>query len=145
MLCQGEWSLCDDGIVRPIMQGRILDGSGMWRRVEFLLDTGADGTVISADVLEALNLQRIQPKDRIGGVGGLADSVDVTTQIGLERDDGQWITLRGTYAACLQQEALDISILGRDILNIFAVVVDRPGDRVILLHGEDRYAIQRRR
>ena len=46
MLCQGEWSLCDDGIVRPIMQARILGGDGMWRRIKFLLDTGADRTVI---------------------------------------------------------------------------------------------------
>ena len=73
------------------------------RTIKFLLDTGADRTVISASVLEALNLQGVQPKDRIGGVGGLAESVDVTTQIRLVRDDGQWVTLRGTYAACLEQ------------------------------------------
>ena len=28
MPCHGEWLLCDDGIVRPIMWGRILDGDG---------------------------------------------------------------------------------------------------------------------
>ena len=65
MLCQGEWLLCDDGIVRPIMRGRIRDGEGMWRRVKFLLDTGADGTVICANVLEALNLPYVQPVDRL--------------------------------------------------------------------------------
>ncbi len=143
MLCQGEWLVCDDGIVRPIVRGRILGGNGEWRRIKFLLDTGADRTVISASVLGALNLQGVQPKDRIGGVGGLADSVDVTTQIRLARDDGQWVTLRGTYTACLDSEILDISVLGRDILNLFAVIVDRAADRVMLLHGADRYSILR--
>jgi predicted aspartyl protease len=144
MLCQGEWSLCDDGIVRPIMRGRIRDGDGTWRRVKFLLDTGADGTVICANVLEALNLPYVQPVDRIGGVGGIAASVNVRTQIQLASNDGQWITFRGAYAACLQHGVLDMSVLGRDILNIFAVIVDRPADRVTLLHGADGYALQRR-
>jgi hypothetical protein len=144
MLCQGEWMRCDDGIAQPILRGRILGSDGVWRRIEFLLDTGADKTVISANVLKSLNLQYVQPVDRIGGVGGFVDSVDVTTQIRLARDDGQWVTLRGTYAACLQGEALDMSVLGRDILNIFAVIVNRAADRVILLHGADGYSIQRR-
>ena len=144
MLCQGEWLLCDDGIVRPIMWARILGGDAVWRRFKFLLDTGADRTVISASVLEALNLQCVQPKDRIGGIGGLANSVDVTTQIRLARDDGAWVTLRGTYAACLDHEVLDISVLGRDILNLFAVIVNRAADGVMLLHGADRYSILRR-
>ena len=144
MLCPGEWLQCDDGIVRPIMWTRILGGDGSWRSVKFLLDTGADRTVISANVLALLDLPCVRSEDRIGGVGGLADSVNVTTRICLQRDDGQWITLRGTYAACVQQEILDISVLGRDILNIFAVIVDRAADRVVLLHGSDSYAIQRR-
>ena len=144
MRCQGEWLLCDDGIVRPIMRATILGGDGTWRRIKFVMDTGADRTVISASVLEELNLQYVRPNDRIGGVGGLVDSVNVTTQIRLASDDGHWITLRGTYAACLQHEALDMSVLGRDILNIFAVIVDRPADRLVLLHGTDGYAIQHR-
>jgi hypothetical protein len=32
-------------------------------------------------------------------------------------------------------------VLGRDILNLFAVIVDRAADRVVLLHGADRYSI----
>ena len=144
MLCQGEWLLCDDGIVRPIVRAEVLGGDDEWRSVKFLLDTGADTTVISASVLNELGLPRVQPVDRIGGVGGLADSVNVKTQIRLTRDDGQWVALRGTYTACLDSEILDISVLGRDILNLFAVIVDRAADRVMLLHGADRYSVLRR-
>ena len=144
MLCKGEWFRSADGIVRPIMRAEILGGDGSWRSIAFLVDTGADRTVISAGVLGLLDLYGVQPEDRIGGVGGLVDSVDVTTQIRLARGNSQWVTLRGTYAACLREETLDISVLGRDILNIFAVIVDRAADRVVLLHGSDSYAIQRR-
>ena len=144
MLCQGEWFQGSDGIVRPIVWAEVLGADGAWIKVPFLLDTGADRTVISAGVLHLLNLQGVQPLDRIGGVGGIVNSVDVATRIRLTRDDGQWVTLRGTYAACLQHETLDISVLGRDILNLFAVIVDRAADRVVLLHGSDSYAIQRR-
>ena len=143
MRCNGEWLPCDDGIVRPILRANVLGSDNEWTSVIFLLDTGADRSVISASVLDELRLPFVQSEDRIGGVGGLVDSVNVTTQIRLPRGGGQWITLRGTYAACLHQEALDMSVLGRDILNIFAVIVDRAGDRVALLHGADGYVIQR--
>jgi len=144
MRCNGLWRHGEDGIVRPVIVTEVLRPEGTWWPVEFLVDTGADRTVISAGVLNELGLLYTLPVDRIGGVGGFVDSVDVTTQIRLERDDGQWVTLRGTYAACLQSEALDMSVLGRDILNIFAVIVDRAADRVLLLHGADGYSIQRR-
>jgi hypothetical protein len=127
-----------------MMLVRILDNNGIDRQFDFLLDTGADRTVICAIDFEKLRLPSVRPVDQIGGVGGIADSVDVTTQIGLRRDDGQWITLRGTYAACLQRDALDMSVLGRDVLNMFAVIVDRGADHVMLLHGAHTYAIQRR-
>jgi hypothetical protein len=42
------------------------------------------------------------------------------------------------------ENLLDISVLGREIVNIFAVIVDRTANRVVLLHGSDSYGIQRR-
>ena len=46
----GEWLLCDDGIVRPVIRGEILDSDGLWVPSAFLVDTGADRTVFSAEV-----------------------------------------------------------------------------------------------
>ena len=37
---------------------------------------------------------------------------------------------RGQYAAVTELEALDMSVLGRDITGLFAVVVDEPGSRL---------------
>jgi hypothetical protein len=89
-----------------------------------LVDTGADRTVLSANVLQSLNLdlETTTPADRIGGVGGLVDSVSVNTQIRLSRDDSQKAVFRSEYAACTDHEALDMSVLGRDIrANVVAI------------------------
>ncbi len=143
MRFDGEWLECDDGIVRPVIRAEMLAGTGAWRAVELLVDTGADRTVISANVLATLNLETAQPQDRIGGVGGLVDSVNVQTQIRLTRDDRQKAVFRGNYAACTQHEALDMSVLGRDVLEMFAVIVDRRAEMVAIIGGQHRYSIQR--
>ena len=56
MLFRGEWLLCDDGIVRPIIRGEILGSDGSWCAAEFVVDTGADRTVLSANILDGLDL-----------------------------------------------------------------------------------------
>jgi len=141
MRFNGEWLQCDDGIVRPVMRAEIEANGGAWRAMELLVDTGADRTVLSANVLESLNLATTESQDGIGGVGGLVDSVVVKTRIRLTRDDGRTATFHGEYAACVEQETLDMSVLGRDILELFAVIVDRPRAAVTLLGGRHRYTI----
>ena len=141
MRFDGEWLECDDGIVRPVIRAEVLAGDGTWRSVELLVDTGADRTVISANVLESLDLAATEPRDRIGGVGGLVDSVNVRTQIRLTREDGQKVIFRSDYAACIDHEALDMTVLGRDLLEMFAVIVDRRADVVAIIGGQHRYTI----
>ncbi len=141
MRFNGQWLQCDDGIVRPVIRAEIFAGDGVWRAVELLVDTGADRTVISANVLESLNLETTAPKIQIGGVGGLVDSVIVETQIRLSRDDGEKAIFRGEYAACTDREALDMSVLGRDILEMFALIVDYPNEVVALIGGRHRYSV----
>ena len=83
-----------------------------------------------------------EPRSGIGGVGGLVDSVVVKTRIRLTRDDGMKATFHGEYAACVEHEALDMSVLGRDILELFAVIVDRPSGVVAMLGGRHRYTVE---
>ena len=45
--------------------------------------------------------------------------------------------------ACTQHEALDMSVLGRDLLEMFAVIVDRRADVVAIIGGQHRYTIHR--
>ena len=66
---------------------------------------------------------------------GFADSVTIITIMRFLRDDGKWVTFRGEYAACTNYEILDMSVLGRDILNLFAVIVHRAAN-VVTMIGE---------
>jgi predicted aspartyl protease len=142
MRFNGEWLQCDDGIVRPIIRAEILSGDGNWRRFELLVDTGADRTVISANILAALNIAATHPQQQIAGAGGFLNSVIVNTQIRLTRDDGETAIFRGEYHACTQEEALDMSVLGRDLLDMFVLIVDKGNDVVAIIGGHHRYTIQ---
>jgi len=142
MRFDGQWLQCDDDIVRPVIRAEILAGDDVWRALELLVDTGADRTVISANVLESLNLQTSEPRGQIGGVGGLVDSVTVSTEIRFTRDDGRKTAFLADYAACTGHEALDMSVLGRDVLDMFAVVVDRRADVVTIVGGDHHYIIR---
>lgn len=142
MRINGRWVLGDDGIVRPVILGEILASNGSWVRAPFLVDTGADQTVFSATILENLYLQPLNTQNRLGGVGGLVDSIVVQTQIRLYRETGRAVVFRSQYAAVTEVDALDISVLGRDITGLFAVIVDQPGNVVCLLGQRHRYTIE---
>jgi predicted aspartyl protease len=144
MRFNGEWLLCDDGIRRPVMRAEVLSRNGQWKAAELLVDTGADRSVLSANIIEAFNLETSEPQTRIGGVGGLVESVTVTIQIRLTRDDDQKVLFRGSYAGCIRREALDMSVLGRDVLEMFSVIIDRPANVVAILDGNHYYAIHQR-
>lgn len=141
MRIEGEWFQCDDGMVRPVIRGEILNARGDWEPALFLVDTGADCTVFSAAMLDALGFAYGPERRRLGGVGGLAESVEVSTQIQLVQDDGGQAVFRGRYSAFTQLESLDMSVLGRDITQMFAVIVDRPNGVVALVRPSHRYRI----
>lgn len=141
MQINGEWLLCDDGVVRPVIRGEILTNERLWQPAEFLVDTGADRTVFSAATLSKLGLQPIVVQERLGGLGGLIDAVVVATQIQLTRETGSKVVFRSQYAAVTAVEALDICVLGRDITGLFTMLVDQPGNLVCLLGQRHRYTI----
>lgn len=92
MRIDGEWYECDDGVVRPVIRGEVMDAGGAWVAAEFLLDSGADRTVLSAALLSMLRLQTALPPDRLGGVGGT-------------RDGQGKVLFRGEFAAVTALEA----------------------------------------
>ncbi len=142
MRVNGEWLLCDDGIERPVIRGEIATCDGLWLAAEFLVDTGADRTVLTADMFSALGFSPSHAHERIQGVGGVVDSVVLETRIRLSRDDAGRVIFRGRYVAVTDGETLDMSVLGRDITGLFAVIVDRPDDVVCLLGQRHRYRIE---
>ena len=141
MLLPGYWLLCEDGVLRPIFQARLVTGAGLPLTVEFLADTGVDRTVLCAAVLRDLGLPTLAAPTTLAGVGGSTAAVTVHTSIELPRDDGGTAVFRGQFAAFTAPEALDMSVLGRDVTNLFTLIVDRPRDVVCLLGAGHQYAI----
>jgi hypothetical protein len=140
MRINGEWLLCDDGVVRPIVRGQIETADGDWFPCEFLADVGADRTVLTATVVSFLGFELVK-SGQLGGWGGNAPMAEIETRIRLGSQDGRQALFRGKFAAAIDDDTLDIAILGRDITNLFAVVVDQPGDTVCFLRGNDGYRI----
>jgi hypothetical protein len=79
--------------------------------------------------------------ERIGGIGGVVESVVVETQIRLTRENGGKVLFRGQYAGVAEVGALDMSVFGRDLTSLFVVIVDWPQQVVCLLGQRHRYAI----
>lgn len=142
MRIDGEWALFDDGVVRPMVGGEILAADGSWVKFPFLVDTGADRTVLTAAALTQLGLRPITSYDGISGLGGMAESVIIETQIRLSRENSSKVVFRGQYAAVTEVQSLDMCVLGRDITGFFAVIVDQARGVVCMLSQRHHYTIQ---
>jgi predicted aspartyl protease len=137
----GFWLLCDDGIVRPILDGTVKKADGTSLPVRFLIDSGADCTVFSAEIHAKLGLTSLEGGNNLAGVGGRVQSTVVEARVRFLDTEGNGIQFVGRYAAILDPEALDMSVLGRDILNLFAVILDRPREAVYLLGQGSGYSL----
>lgn len=141
MRVNGIWQRDNEGTLCPTVPVSLEAHDGSWRTVDFLVDTGTDRTVFSADLVAHLGLPQSSAV-QLRGVGGLASSVWVQTSLRLQRDDGGTVTFKSHFVGFTALAALDMSLLGRDVLNFFAVIVDQPRNAVCLLAERHRYAIQ---
>jgi hypothetical protein len=141
MRFDGRWRLCEDGLVRPVLSGEVLASDVNWVSASFLVDCGADRTVFNLPVLKALNIAATAVGVPLEGVGGLTAAVVVQTQMRFQRETGEAVVFKGKFAAITDPHSLDMSVLGRDITNLFALIVDRPQDVVALLGKGHRYHI----
>lgn len=65
----------------------------------------------------------------------------IETQMRLTRENNGKVLFRGQYARVTEVEALAMSVLGRDVTNLFAVIVDWPQQIVSLLGQRHQYTI----
>jgi hypothetical protein len=145
MLVPGEWQLRDDGVVRPIMRAKVLGNAGHLTPENFLIDSGADRTVLSAVLLSRLYLptRSAAPGFTLSGIGGTSAFVLVTTVIELMRDDGGAVRIRGEFAGFTDPRATDLSVLRHDVLDNFDLIIGRQRNDILLLAPRHRYRIDR--
>lgn len=145
MRVNGQWLICEDGVVRPVVLGLVRTADQEMVEVTFLLDAGADRTVFCAGFLALLQpLESSMPEQiHLAGVGGMVGSITVGTVIGFVRDDGRVAIVRGQFGVFTEGESAELSVLGRDVTNNFSVIYDYPNAMVALLARPHYYEIKR--
>jgi hypothetical protein len=144
MLVRGEWQLRDDGVLRPIVRARV-GGGGSPIPENFLIDSGADRSVLSAVLVTRLQVptRSAPPGFILSGIGGTSEFVLVTTVLEFIRDDGGAVKVRGEFTGFTDPTATDLSILGRDVLDHFDLVLSRRRSEILLLAPRHQYRIER--
>jgi ribosomal protein L14 len=142
MLISGRWIKSKGGEDWPVVIASVTGATRTLADVPFLIDTGADQTLLCAEVARLLQLSQGRLPHALKGVGSVIESYVVSTEIRLRREDGVDVSFNGPIACCVQPDVLDMSVLGRDILNKFAVIIDNPGHRIALVRERHRYAIE---
>lgn len=139
----GRWLQCDDDVIRPTVRAVVQDREARPYPDDFLIDSGSDRTVLSADLLRQLGVPGGQPShnDALLGIGGGTSFVLLNTQIEFVTDDGRSALVRGEFAAFTDSHALELSILGRDVLDNFDVIISRRRDEVLLLAPNQTYHV----
>lgn len=131
MRIDGYWLTCDDGVSRPVVDAHVvgLNDAAFYER--FLVDIGADRTVFSAH-------SRTQ--------AGFTDRNDERNQGGRHRRRswfraGQNGDSGAFRQAFLDDTAIDLSVMGRDLLNHFDCIVSHRNAEVLLLAPNHRYVV----
>jgi hypothetical protein len=139
----GEWLKCDDGVVRPAVHARVAGVNGAFFADDFLIDTGADRTVLSAALLAKLGPATTQPAAEtvLQGISGNSPFVLLKSVIVLMCDEGGFAHLRGEFAAFTEPSSTELSILGRDILNHFDIILSRRNNEILLLAPKHQYRV----
>lgn len=141
MVIVGSWRISEDGVYRPVVTVHLTDASGGLVEARMVVDTGADGTVLTAGVLAATGLTPLPSGDRLEGAGGVTRGVSLNTVMLFTKSDGGRVRMNGPFLAFTDPTALDLNVLGRDVLNNFDVIVSRRRNVVALLADPHAFAI----
>jgi hypothetical protein len=66
----------------------------------------------------------------------------VQTALEFHRLEGGTAVVRGEFAAFVDSEATELSVLGRDVTNNFDLILSRPRGEVMMLASPHRYRIE---
>ncbi len=139
----GKWHMCEDGNTRPVVDATVSSAGDRASLEIFLVDTCSDCTVLSAQLFQKLQLigKPASPGISLKGITGSGDYLVVNSVVEFLRAEGGPVRVRGEMAAFTDPMATDLSILGRDVLDHFDVIISRRRNEVLLLGGNHYYQV----
>lgn len=144
MRIKGKWQTGADGIARPVFEGYVATANGNQFPVTLLIDTGADLTVLAPTVAQQL-AGMVQPTaldTTASGVGGTLQLHELAVDLLLPTTSGRRARIHGPLPVLLNSGSLEFSVLGRDVLDQFALIYARPQDELLLLIPPDTFLLQ---
>lgn len=138
-----EWRLEEDGITRPIIEIKVKASGNDFVNEPFLVDSGADCSVFTPRLLSRLAVDEsgLTLGGTLHGLGGESESVFLEAILQFAASDETNVTVHGKFRAATGPSNLDVSILGRDVLGNFDVIVSRRRNEVLLLASNHTYAV----
>ena len=143
MRIEGRWLAGADGIERPVFDGFVVTRGGVQLAISLLIDTGADLTVLAPAVAEQL-VSSAQPTPTaavVGGVGGTQELYELDVDLLLPTITGQRARIRGPLPILLNPGSLELSVIGRNLLDQFTLIYSRPRDVLQLLTPPDSFTL----
>lgn len=124
----------------PFVDVDVRSVTGQWTPIRFLIDLGADATYLPASYIQTLQVDpsNTPVRNDVSGVGSSnLRNLRLLTQV---RFVGSGYEKVCTVEIGLFSDptVLDFPLIGRDLLNLFALVCDEDQDVVYLLDSQDR-------
>lgn len=145
MILRGRYEN-EAGILRPYISGFVYSSMGVWLEYAFLVDSGADVTFLHYGCLDELGIDtsNLEVYDDVGGVGG-KDVPYIKFSSKLQFISGEDVKVfEGDINIFLDPHATDVPLLGRDVLDHFAVLLDCNRSQVLLLDEMAKYRVNER-
>ena len=142
MQIEGRWVIGAEGVERPVFDAVLLHGGGQRYPTQLVLDTGADFTLLTYDIGQALAATTLpQPGPIASSAGGTATTILLDVTLAFTTTEGRLVGLHGPVPALAIPSLLNFSVLGRNAIDLLALAYDRRRGLLALVGPPDQVAI----
>lgn len=142
MLLSGSWLLFPGLGLVPVVRLDVAQRDGTWQFVPFLIDSGAETTVVTPLVFRTMQFLSQPTQAHVAGVAGAVPALNVETRLRVRVGEEERFVFQIAVRMIQSEDAVDVCLLGRDVLNHFSLIIDRPQESVLLLRGPHRYRVE---
>lgn len=142
MRIEGRWLAGADGVERPVVAGYLSAPDGRQVALNLLIDTGADSTILAPEAAQMLadSVQPVPLNATAAGVGGTLPMYELAVDLLLPTTSGQRARIHGPLPILLAPGSLELSVIGRNLLDQFTLIYSRPKGVLLLLTPPDKYS-----